>query len=170
MSSFNPDYFLKRKILFIFIFMICPLISWSSGKCDFTAPRATIENMITLFDVPGQIITPLDECILSSDNQNPQKKELGRFVFVGGRTFRFYIYAHKIDAKLTMTQFKGGVLEKTKEILLFEATKKGIDKQVAYYDYVLDDEHIEFVMTFETIGDEEGCALMKWVEISTPGQ
>ncbi len=149
--------------------MICPLISWSSGKCDFAAPRATIDNMITLFDVPGQIITPLDECSLSSDIQNPQKKELGRFVFVGGRTFRFYIYAHKTDAKLTMTQFKGGVLEKKEEILLFEATKKDNDGQVDYYDYVLDD-HIEFVLTFETIGDEEGCALMKWVEISTPGQ
>jgi hypothetical protein len=170
MDSFNTKAVLWKKFFLLF-FIIIPVTGWSDGACNFTAPKAIIDNWINRFDVPGKIITPLGESELSNEigKLNSQKKHLGRFIFAGGRTLRFYIYAHKNDAKIVITQFKGGILNKIEEKLLFEAKKEGRDEKVLFYDFVLEDQ-AEFVLTFEMIGNKQGCAFMKWVEISIPGR
>lgn len=91
------------------------------------------------------------------------------FLFAPGRTFRFYVVTQGIDAQVKLLQHPDGLLKKKESLTLFERTQMAEQINVGFYDYYLEEEN-EFQLLFLPGNSNEGCALMKFVEIAPQNQ
>jgi hypothetical protein len=145
------------------------LLSLDNQKLHKIRPK--MESLIKehQHNMPNKKFFKLEEFHINQEViDNPvlfQNKNSTDFTYMGGRTFRFYVYAEGVDARVLLKQTADGYHERIEEKILLDVIKSGDDKDISYYDYTFKD-HNDFLLTFTPENSEDGYAIMMLYTIS----
>lgn len=161
----------KAKHLLFFVVSLWFYAVYPQDTCDFKKFEDKINKLIKEHEDSSEDLqfVSIGNFIIDSHQEQISNSLSGTrpfiFVFAPGRTFRFYVITRGTDAHIKLIQHAGGILKKKESFTLFEKTQKADQFSVGFYDYYLEKEN-EFQLLFQPGNTNEGCALMKFVEIA----